>query len=72
MNIGFIEAINLSMYDCFIFHDVDMIPEDDHTLYTCGVHPRLLTVSVTTDRVNYRVRSHMIIDKDVTPSPKMN
>jgi hypothetical protein len=45
MNIGFLESIkdkslvvnsNVSIYwDCFIFHDVDMIPENEMLFYTC-------------------------------------
>ena len=41
-NIGFLEAIkdekNISSnftWDCFIFHDVDMIPEDLRLVYEC-------------------------------------
>ena len=46
MNIGFLESIKDSMkikgsngtsfWDCFIFHDVDMIPEDERLYYTCN------------------------------------
>ena len=53
MNIGFIEAINLSMYDCFIFHDVDLLPEDDRNLYTCPIQPRHMSVSI--DSFLYRL-----------------
>ena len=37
MNIGFLESLKLSndTWDCHIFHDVDMWPEDDRQLYTC-------------------------------------
>lgn len=38
MNSGFIEAARTDKYDCFIFHDVDLLPEDERTLYTCDKH----------------------------------
>ena len=29
MNIGFVEANKIDNFDCFVFHDVDLVPEDD-------------------------------------------
>ena len=29
MNVGFIEATKEDEWDCYIFHDVDLLPEDD-------------------------------------------
>jgi len=29
MNVGFVEAMSLDKFDCFVFHDVDLLPEDD-------------------------------------------
>ena len=32
MNTGYLEAKQLFQFDCVVFHDVDMIPEDDRKL----------------------------------------
>lgn len=32
MNIGFVEAVKSYDFQCFIFHDVDLLPEDDRNL----------------------------------------
>ncbi|KAB7499909.1 Beta-1,4-N-acetylgalactosaminyltransferase bre-4 [Armadillidium nasatum] len=46
LNVGFIEALKIHSYDCFIFHDIDLIPEDDRNLYTCPVQPRHMSVAI--------------------------
>ncbi|XP_023312748.1 beta-1,4-N-acetylgalactosaminyltransferase bre-4-like, partial [Anoplophora glabripennis] len=46
MNIGFKEALNLRDFDCFIFHDIDLLPEDDRNLYTCPEQPRHMSVAI--------------------------
>ncbi|XP_052684453.1 beta-1,4-N-acetylgalactosaminyltransferase bre-4-like isoform X1 [Crassostrea angulata] len=44
-NVGFKEALKDSDYDCFVFHDVDLLPENDHNIYTCPVdQPKHLSV----------------------------
>lgn len=48
MNIGFVEALKLYEWDCFVFHDVDLLPMDDRNLYTCPDQPRHLSVAVDT------------------------
>ena len=35
MDIGYIISSNISDFDCFIFHDVDMLSEDDRFMYSC-------------------------------------
>uniref|UniRef100_A0A1A9ZPC3 Beta-1,4-N-acetylgalactosaminyltransferase n=1 Tax=Glossina pallidipes TaxID=7398 RepID=A0A1A9ZPC3_GLOPL len=53
MNVGFLEAMKLYPWDCFIFHDVDLLPLDNRNLYTCPRQPRHMSVAV--DEFNYRL-----------------
>lgn len=46
MNVGFTEALKSNEFDCFIFHDIDLIPLDDRNLYTCPDQPRHMSVAV--------------------------
>ena len=52
MNIGYLEAKKFSDYDCYVFHDVDLIPEEACNLYSCEGAPRHLSVAV--DKFHYR------------------
>lgn len=52
-NVGYLEALALYDYQCFIFHDVDLIPEDDRNLYTCPEQPRHMSVAI--DTMKYRL-----------------
>lgn len=49
MNIGFLEALNRTRnyWECFIFHDVDLLPEDERNLYTCADMPRHMSSAVS-------------------------
>jgi hypothetical protein len=48
MNIGFKETQLLETYQCFIFHDVDLLPENDGNLYSCPDEgkPRQMAFSI--------------------------
>lgn len=46
MNIGFVEALKIYDWDCFIFHDVDLLPMDDRNLYNCPTQPRHMSVAI--------------------------
>lgn len=48
LNIGFLESTEEdSKWDCFIFHDVDMLPENVDNLYQCdGKYPKQLAISI--------------------------
>ncbi|XP_067824577.1 beta-1,4-galactosyltransferase 2-like isoform X2 [Heptranchias perlo] len=53
LNVGFAEALKENNYDCFIFSDVDIIPENDKNLYRCGQNPRHLACAM--DKFGYRL-----------------
>lgn len=46
MNIGFVESKKLYDWQCMIFHDVDLLPEDDRNLYTCPESPRHMSSAI--------------------------
>jgi hypothetical protein len=50
LNIGFLESQRdgNNTYDCFIFHDVDLIPEDERILYECSKSPKHMSSAVST------------------------
>lgn len=44
-NVGFIEALKVYRFNCFIFHDVDLLPEDLRNIYKCVDQPRHMYVT---------------------------
>ncbi|XP_066517943.1 beta-1,4-galactosyltransferase 4 [Hoplias malabaricus] len=54
LNVGYLEALKDYSWDCFIFHDVDLIPENDRNLYTCENQPKHLVVG--RNSTGYRLR----------------
>ncbi|KAK8380698.1 hypothetical protein O3P69_007966 [Scylla paramamosain] len=59
MNAGFIEAWQRSDANCFVFHDVDLLPEDDRNMYSCPPHPRHLSVGV--DTLGYKLPYFLLV-----------
>ncbi|XP_041354982.1 beta-1,4-N-acetylgalactosaminyltransferase bre-4-like [Gigantopelta aegis] len=53
MNIGFKETLKIYDYQCFFFHDVDLIPENDLNLYTCPDNPRHMSAAI--DKFKYNL-----------------
>lgn len=55
MNIGFIESLKTTSdkWDCFMFHDVDLIPEEDRNIYSCPETPRHMSSAVSKFKYKY-------------------
>lgn len=55
MNIGFSEAQQLMemKFQCVIFHDVDLLPENDANPYTCPQDGRPRQMSFSLDYLNH-------------------
>ena len=53
MNVGYVEAKKAYDFACFIFHDVDLLPENDRNLYSCPGQPRHMSVAI--DKFNYNL-----------------
>lgn len=49
-NIGFAEALKLYDYCCFIFHDIDLLPENPQHIYSCSKYPRHMCSALDTFR----------------------
>jgi len=52
MNSAFKEVLKEHDYDCVIFHDVDMLPEDDRNIYQCESNP--VHLSPLIDKFDYK------------------
>ncbi|XP_060600772.1 beta-1,4-N-acetylgalactosaminyltransferase bre-4-like [Ruditapes philippinarum] len=53
MNVGFKESSRIHNYNCFIFHDVDLLPEHIGNIYKCGDFPKHMASAI--DTRNYKV-----------------
>ncbi|KAI1242254.1 hypothetical protein IHE44_0005772 [Lamprotornis superbus] len=54
LNVGYLEALKEVNWDCFIFHDVDLVPENDFNIYMCDTQPKHLVVG--RNNTGYRLR----------------
>ncbi|XP_051464464.1 beta-1,4-galactosyltransferase 4 isoform X2 [Apus apus] len=54
LNVGYLEALKEASWDCFIFHDVDLVPENDFNIYMCDRQPKHLVVG--RNNTGYRLR----------------
>ncbi|XP_053311471.1 beta-1,4-galactosyltransferase 4 [Spea bombifrons] len=54
LNVGYLEALKEEKWDCFVFHDVDLLPENDFNLYLCDSEPKHLVVG--RNATGYRLR----------------
>lgn len=55
MNVGFVESQRLAPggWQCFIFHDIDLLPLDTRNLYSCPRQPRHMSASI--DKLNFKL-----------------
>lgn len=49
MNIGYLESLKMTKdkWECFMFHDVDLIPEDERNIYSCPTTPRHVFIYIS-------------------------
>ena len=58
-NIGYVESMKSGeLFDCIFFADVDMMPEDSRTFFTCEFSPLHTTPYV--NKWNYRYNILMV------------
>ncbi|KAH9374039.1 hypothetical protein HPB48_005308 [Haemaphysalis longicornis] len=53
LNIGFEIPKKEYDYDCFVFHDVDLIPNYDKNIYACRENPYHLSICLDAQRYKY-------------------
>lgn len=53
LNVGYEIAKAMHEYDCFIFHDVDLLPENRANKYACRKNPRHMSACL--DTMNYKI-----------------
>ncbi|CAG9788597.1 unnamed protein product [Diatraea saccharalis] len=55
MNVGFMESQKLKAggWQCFIFHDIDLLPLDLRNMYSCPRQPRHMSASI--DKFNFKL-----------------
>ncbi|KAK7490885.1 hypothetical protein BaRGS_00017941 [Batillaria attramentaria] len=46
LNVGYLEAMKVDKFDCFVFQDADLLPETDKNLYMCDSQARHLASAI--------------------------
>ncbi|CAK9295830.1 unnamed protein product [Gordionus sp. m RMFG-2023] len=59
MNAAFREAFWEKNFHCYVFHDVDLMPEDYRNMYSCPKQPRHLSVAI--DEMDYKLKYQMLV-----------
>ena len=54
LNVGVAETKQFGNFSCFVFHDVDILPEDDRAVYGCP-EEEALHLAVAVSRWKYRL-----------------
>lgn len=54
MNVGFVESLKRHQWDCFIFHDVDMIAMNDRNLHICPKPDQPRHMSSAIDKYEFK------------------
>ncbi len=48
LNIGYTEAKKDRKWNCYIFHDIDMLPENNMNIYSCDeAYPKQMAISIS-------------------------
>ena len=55
-NSGILEARKDKEWDCYAFHDVDLLPRNETILYECSEDGNVRHISVGIDKYNYKLR----------------
>ena len=50
LNIGVNEALKVEKFDCFVFQDVDLLPEHSKNVYYCDENARHLAAAIDETR----------------------
>lgn len=66
MNIAFLWALRTDPgLGCAVFHDVDLIPENDRNMYSCPPQPRHMSVAI--DEMNYQCHPPFLFPLSIQP-----
>lgn len=59
MNIGYVESIQDYDWQSFVFHDIDLLPEDDRLIYASPGQP--VHISTAIDSMDFKY-SHIFVN----------